>query len=53
MKKLKTLIGRLVVCAVIAMIAFVSINNKDVPLDLNDRIVLNHSAPAASVMLNI
>lgn len=52
MKNIKLIAGSLVACAVIAIVAFININN-ETALDLTERIVVDNSAPAASVMLNI
>lgn len=53
MKNLRLLVGSLVACAVIAMVAFTNLNNNDAPLDLTERIVVDNSGPAARVMVNI
>ncbi|WP_042473038.1 hypothetical protein [Bacillus ndiopicus] len=52
MKNIRYLIGGLVACAVIAVVALITINN-DATLDLTDRIVVDHSAPASSAVVNI
>lgn len=52
MKKVRISVGSLVACAVIAVLAMVNINH-DTPIDLTERIVANHSAPAASALVNI
>ncbi|WP_342443489.1 hypothetical protein MHB65_11015 [Lysinibacillus sp. FSL K6-0075] len=52
MKKVKISVGSLVACAVIAVLAMVNINH-DTPIDLTERIVADHSAPAASALVNI
>jgi hypothetical protein len=52
MKNLKLIVGSLVACAVIAVVALTNINN-DVALDLTERIVVDHSAPGAKAMVNI
>jgi hypothetical protein len=52
MKNIKLITGSLVACAVIAVVALINTNN-DTALDLTERIVVDNSAPAASVMLNI
>ncbi|MDP1416705.1 hypothetical protein [Lysinibacillus capsici] len=52
MKKVRISVGSLVACAVIAVLAMVNINN-DTPIDLTERIVADHSAPAASALVNI
>lgn len=51
MKNIKLIVS-FVSCAVIAVGAFTNINN-DAAIDLTERIVVDNSAPAASVMLNI
>ncbi|WP_337975889.1 hypothetical protein [Lysinibacillus capsici] len=52
MKKVRISVGSLVACAVIAVLAMVNINH-DTPIDLTERIVADHSAPAASALVNI
>ena len=52
MKNIKLMVGSLVACAVIAIVALTNTNN-DAALDLTERIVVDNSGPAASVMLNI
>ncbi|WHP43011.1 hypothetical protein QIX46_08365 [Lysinibacillus boronitolerans] len=52
MKKVRIIVGSLVACAVIAVLAMVNINH-DTPIDLTERIVADHSAPAASALVNI
>lgn len=52
MKKVRISVGSLVACAVIAVLATVNINH-DTPIDLTERIVADHSAPAASALVNI
>lgn len=52
MKNIKLMVGSLVACAVIAIVALTGTNN-DAVLDLTERIVVDNSGPAASVMLNI
>nr|WP_315061810.1 hypothetical protein [uncultured Lysinibacillus sp.] len=52
MKKVRISVGSLVACAVIAVLAMVNINH-DTPIDLTERIVADHSAPAASAVVNI
>lgn len=52
MKKVRISVGSLVACAVIAVLAIVNINH-DTPIDLTERIVADHSAPAASALVNI
>ncbi|MEQ6048500.1 hypothetical protein U2I53_05655 [Lysinibacillus capsici] len=52
MKKVRISVGSLVACAVIAVLAMVNINH-ETPIDLTDRIVADHSAPAASALVNI
>lgn len=52
MKKVRISVGSLVACAVIAVLALVNINH-DTPIDLTERIVADHSAPAASALVNI
>ena len=52
MKKIRISVGSLVACAVIAVLAMVNINH-DTPIDLTERIVADHSAPAASALVNI
>ncbi|KGR91896.1 hypothetical protein CD30_03035 [Ureibacillus massiliensis 4400831 = CIP 108448 = CCUG 49529] len=56
MKNVRLMVGSFVACIVIAVIAVVTltnINNDVASLDLTDRIVVDNSGPAASVMLNI
>ena len=52
MKKVRISVGSLIACAVIAVLAMVNINH-DTPIDLTERIVADHSAPAASALVNI
>lgn len=52
MKNISLMVGSLVACAVIAVVALSIINN-DVELDLTERIVVDHSGPAASAVVNI
>ena len=52
MKKIRISVGSLIACAVIAVLAMVNINH-DTPIDLTERIVADHSAPAASALVNI
>jgi hypothetical protein len=52
MKNIKLIVGSLIACAVIAVVALTNIN-KDVALDLTERIVVDHSAPGAKAMVNI
>ncbi|MCT1542039.1 hypothetical protein [Lysinibacillus capsici] len=52
MKKVRISVGSLVACAVIAVLAMVNINH-DTPIDLTERIVADHSTPAASALVNI
>lgn len=52
MKNLKLIVGSVASCAVIAIAALTNINH-DKALDLTERIVVDHTAPAASVLLNI
>ena len=52
MKKVRISVGSLVACAVIAVLAMVNINH-ETPIDLTERIVADHSAPAASALVNI
>jgi len=52
MKNIKLMVGSLVACAVIAVVALTNINN-DAALDLTERIVVDNSGPAAKAMLNI
>lgn len=52
MKKVRISVGSLVACAVIAVLAMVNINH-DTTIDLTERIVADHSAPAASALVNI
>jgi len=52
MKNIRVVVGSLVACAVIAVVALTTTNN-DVAIDLTERIVVDKSAPAAKVMLNI
>jgi len=52
MKKVRISVGSLVACAVIAVVAFVNLNN-DTTVDLTERIVVDHTAPAASAVVNI
>lgn len=52
MKKVRISVGSLVACAVIAVLAMVNINH-NTPIDLTERIVADHSAPAASALVNI
>lgn len=52
MKNIKLMVGSLVACAVIAVVAVTTTNN-DAAIDLTDRIVVDNSGPAAKVMLNI
>ncbi|MFF2753034.1 hypothetical protein ACFVR1_04650 [Psychrobacillus sp. NPDC058041] len=52
MKNIKLMAGSLIACAVIAVVALTNTNN-DAALDLTERIVVDNSAPATSVMLNI
>lgn len=52
MKKIRISVGSLIACAVIAVLAIVNINH-DTPIDLTERIVADHSAPAASALVNI
>jgi hypothetical protein len=52
MKNIRLMAGSLVACAVIAVVALTNTNN-DAALDLTERIVVDNSGPAASVMLNI
>lgn len=52
MKNMKLIVGSLVACAVIAVVAVTNINN-GVALDLTERIVVDHSGPAASAVVNI
>lgn len=55
MKNIRLLVGSLVACAVIAVVAVVTLTNinNDAAIDLTDRIVVDNSGPAAKVMLNI
>lgn len=52
MKNLKWIVGSVASCAVIAVAALTNINH-DKALDLTERIVVDHSAPAVSALLNI
>lgn len=52
MRKVRISVGSLVACAVIAVLAMVNINH-ETPIDLTERIVADHSAPAASALVNI
>ena len=52
MKKISLMIGSLVACAVIAVVALTNINN-DGSIDLTERILVDNSGPAAKVMINI
>jgi hypothetical protein len=52
MKNVRLLAGSLVACIVIAVVAITNSNN-DSALDLTERIVVDNSGPAKSVMLNI
>ncbi|ACA39989.1 hypothetical protein ACNA06_12500 [Lysinibacillus sp. RSDA_15] len=53
MKKVRISVGSLVACAVIAVAApLVNVNN-DTALDLTERIVVDHAAPAAKAVVNI
>ncbi|MDW0116510.1 hypothetical protein QTL97_06160 [Sporosarcina thermotolerans] len=52
MKNTKLVVGSLVACAVIAVVALTNINN-GVALDLTERIVVDHLGPAASAVVNI
>ncbi|WP_313892955.1 hypothetical protein [Psychrobacillus sp.] len=52
MKNIRIIVGSLVACAVIAVVALTNVNN-DAALDLTERIVVDNSGPAASAMLNI
>ncbi|MFE8697688.1 hypothetical protein ACFYKT_15220 [Cytobacillus sp. FJAT-53684] len=52
MKNIKLMVGGLVACAVIAVMALTNINN-DAELDLTERIVVDNTGPAAKAMINI
>lgn len=52
MNKISLMVGSLVACAVIAVVALTNINN-DVSIDLTERIVVVNSGPAAKAMVNI
>jgi hypothetical protein len=52
MKNIKVIVGGLIACAVIAVVALININN-DVALDLTERIVVDNSGPGAKAMVNI
>lgn len=52
MKKIGLVVGSLVACAIIAVVALTNINN-DGSIDLTERIVVDNSGPAAKVMINI
>ena len=52
MKKISLMVGSLVACAVIAVVALTNINN-DISIDLTERIVVVNSGPAAKAMVNI
>jgi hypothetical protein len=52
MKNIKLIVGSIVACAVIAVVALTNINN-DVALNLTERIVVDNSGPAASAKVNI
>ena len=52
MKKVRISVASLVACAVIAVVAMVHTNN-DTTIDLTERIVADHSAPAAKALVNI
>lgn len=53
MKKVRISVGSLVACAVIAVVASLVNVNNDTTIDLTDRIMVDHSAPAASAVVNI
>ena len=52
MNKISLMVGSLVACAVIAVVALTNINN-DISIDLTERIVVVNSGPAAKAMVNI
>ncbi|WP_175384394.1 hypothetical protein [Bacillus sp. FJAT-27225] len=52
MKNIKLIVGSLVACAVIAVVALTNINN-DAALDLTERIVVDNSGPSAKAIVNI
>lgn len=52
MKKISVMVGSLVACAVIVVVAITTINN-DVSMDLTERIVVDNVDPAAKVIVNI
>ncbi|MFY3792572.1 hypothetical protein ACOQFO_12940 [Ureibacillus sp. MALMAid1270] len=52
MKKISLMVGVIVACAVIALVVLLNINN-NTELDLTERIIVDDSAPAARVMVNI
>lgn len=55
MKKIRLMAGGFVACAVIAVVAIIALTNvnKNETIDLTERIVVDHSGPAAKAMLNI
>lgn len=56
MKNVRLMAGGFVACIVIALVAVVTlpnINNEVASIDLTERIVVDNSGPAASVLLNI
>lgn len=52
-EKVRISVGSLVACAVIAVVASLVNVNNDTTIDLTDRIMVDHSAPAASAVVNI
>ena len=54
MNKIRIIAGTLVACAAIALGFFsINLNDNPVALDLTERIVVDHSAPAGKAMINI